>query len=419
MLISIKKIIEKYSNIPETAKWKIIILEYGINTYIKEGFFNYFLKDYKTKYAAKNPKALNYKVYDYSKNKSIIPSEIIIKDKNNNASLVKLRYNPDSPIKLIFDKNINIFRLFLDNKRKEEEISLKVELVKKKGDNLVSIIGEDRISIILFDGCWNWNINSPCLFCDLNPKRKNYQSIIPNLNNLVDFNFDYKKWWDIYKYNYFKNLGPSFKKAFKESKPHKHLLIMSGGFINNKYLWLMIKEFLKNLNKIIPLNKFDNYLNVPPPIRNKELILREIKEMGIKQIQFNLEVIGKNNFKLICPGKSKFIGYDNYIESLKLGIKIFGSGKVRSNFVLGAQPLNVLLRGIKNFAKYGIVSDYSIFQPKKGTKWENKKGLSIEELLEFSAELANIYKQYKFEGIYCSLSSRSSIINEILNHNVS
>lgn len=407
--IDIKQIEKEYLGLPDIARWKAIFLIEGINNYIEEN--NQTFKGYKRKYAIKHPKSLNYRVYDTSHGYKMIPSEIIITDINGRKSVVKLRYNPRSPIRISYSKKNRSFSLFFE----KVKIPLTVSPIREKGDDITSFVGEDRISILLFDGCWNWNIKKPCLFCDLNPRRKNYRSPIPNLNNLIDFNFDYKKWWDFSKKNYFEKLKYSLKNAFKQAKPHKHLLIMSGCFIDNDYLWtVIIKETLLKINDIIPLKNFDSYLNVPPPTTDYKTHLKEVKKLGIKQVQFNLEVIGKDNFSRICPGKSKSIGYDNYIKSLYAAVDIFGSGNVRSNFVLGAQSSKVLINGIKELAKQGIVADYSIFQPKKGTKWEAKKSPSLKEIFEFSLELADVYKKYNFRWIYCPLSSRSSIINEIL-----
>ena len=136
--------------------------------------------------------------------------------------------------------------------------------------------------------------------------------------------------------------------------------------------------------------------------------------MGFNQVAFNLEVIGEDRFKEVCPGKASVIGYGNFVHALEEAVKVFGFGKVRSNFVLGAQPIEELLSGVKELADKGIVADYSVFSPKRGTPWENKKPPEMQEVVDFSLALANIYQEHGFKGIYCGLSSRSSVLNEIL-----
>lgn len=45
--------------------------------------------------------------------------------------------------------------------------------------------------------------------------------------------------------------------------------------------------------------------------------------------------------------------------------------------------------------------------------FQEKKAPNFDDVLEFSEKLTDIYYEYKFKPIFCSLSSRSSIINEI------
>ena len=111
-----------------------------------------------------------------------------------------------------------------------------------------------------------------------------------------------------------------------------------------------------------------------------------------------------------CPGKTK---YNEFVEKLKEAVEIMGPGNVRSNFVLGLQNIDELLKEIEELAKAGIVADYSIFQPKKGTEYYNKKAPSFEEVRYFTERLVEIYIKYGFKPIYCSKSSRSSIVNEL------
>lgn len=242
--------------------------------------------------------------------------------------------------------------------------------------------------------------------------------MVPNLNSLVDYNFDYKKWWGNSEKIFLKGLEGDFKFVSSGNKlfPHKHLLLMSGEFIDNEFLWeVIIPKVLESLNKIEPIRKFDNYLNTPPPPQRKIInFLKRVKKLGIKQVQFNLEVSEERLFKEICRGKGESLGYEKYLEALKKAVGVFGKGNVRTNFVLGIQPIETLVRRVAKLAQSGIVSDYSIFQPKRNTPFEKTPSPSLEEILYFTRKLAEIYKRHKFKPIYCSLSSRSSVINEYI-----
>lgn len=407
--------LKRYNRLPLVSILKAIIINEGVNSCLDKESFEKQFKNYKVKYAVKNPINQNFEVLDRSSDQRVIPSEVILTDSKKNSGLVKLRYNPESPLSLSLEDgdNKNI-KFYFESNNNKISLPVEVKLLKEMGNSVVSLLGTDRLSVVLFDGCWNWNTGCQCKFCDLNPKRKEYKSIVPDLNDLKLFDFDYEAWWKKYKPAFFKGLEKSFKKMYEIAQPHKHLLIMSGGFIDNDFCWKMIIELVEELNKIVPLKKFDSYINVPAPSNNVKVNFLKLKKLGIKQMQINLEVANKQKFEKVCPGKSKAIGYDNYQKALRIAVSVFGRGCVRSNFVFTAQSSKELLIEAKRLARLGVVMDYSIFQPKKGTPWANKKGPSVNEILEFSENLAIIYKKNNFKGVYCNLSSRSSIINELL-----
>ncbi len=415
---NIKKILNDYKEISSVAVLKTIITKEGVNSFINEKDFKSNFENYRMKYAVKKPKSINYEVLDRSSDRRVIPSEVILENEKKEKCLVKLRFNPKASISLAVSKDNGKTRvkLLTKNKKLINGIPIKVSLLEKKGDSVVSLLGKDRLSVIIFDGCWNWNTGKQCHFCDLNPKRAGYKSVIPTLNDIPRFDFDYKTWWQENKNIFFKELEKSFKKNYPLAKPHKHLLIMAGGFINNQFLWQIVMEFVEKLNSIKPLKSTDNYLNVPPPSENIEEKFQRLKKLGIKKIQINLEVIGKKRFQEVCPGKAEGIGYHTFKNALEVGVKIFGRGNSRSNFVFTSGSSKKMLKEAIFLAREGIVMDYSIFQPKRGTPWANKKSPSTREILDFSKSLAKIYKKNKFEGIYCNLSSRSSIINELLKY---
>lgn len=415
-MLNIELLLKRYKNLPLVAVWKTIIISEGVNSFLNKSEFEKEFKGYKFKYAVKNPSSVNFEVLDRSSDQRVIPSEAILNDGQHQA-LVKLRYNPESIISISFSKEKKgKLQLFFFVRGKKIFAPLDISLLKEMGDSTVGMLGTDRLSVILFDGCWNWNSGCQCKFCDLNPKRKDYSSAVPDLNNLRNFNFDCQLWWENYKSDFFKALDASFKKMYEIAQPHKHLLIMSGGFPDNDFLWKMIIESVRKLNSLVPLKKFDSYVNVPAPSSNIEENFLKLKRIGVKQMQINLEVAGKKKFETVCPGKDKTIGYDNYQKALKMAVKIFGRGQARSNFVFTSRSGKELLKEAERLAKLGVIFDYSIFQPKKGTPWAHKKSPSANEILSFTQSLAKIYRRYGFTGIYCNLSSRSSIINEVIKY---
>ncbi len=68
---------------------------------------------------------------------------------------------------------------------------------------------------------------------------------------------------------------------------------------------------------------------------------KRLHETGIPSIQPNMEVWDKRLFEIICPGKAKYVGYDEWIKRTIRAVDFWGPGNVNPNFVPGvemAQP---------------------------------------------------------------------------------
>jgi hypothetical protein len=240
---------------------------------------------------------------------------------------------------------------------------------------------------------------------------------MPSLNTLKDFEFDQDEWWNRLGPSYLRGIEYAFRYVLENEQiePHKHLQLMAGNMIFTEKLWEISGQIADVLNSVNPITNLDSYLNISAPKRNVEKQLNDAKErMGFNQIAFNLEVWGKDRFTEACPGKAGSIGFENMVVALETAVPIFGKGNVRSNFVLGAQPIPELVEGIQILAAKGIAADYSVFVPKRGTGWEYKARPEMEDVVDFTRKLANVYRQHNFKSIYCGLSSRSNIVAEVL-----
>ena len=205
-------------------------------------------------------------------------------------------------------------------------------------------------------------------------------------------------------------VGDGNEKEFIADYPTMYRPIQSGDNLRGKTIYFntaILKENWQN-QPITNSIYYDTYLNIAP--HDSVERLKRVKGYGIKQVQYNLEIANKTLFEETCPGKLK---YDIFAEKLVEAVSIMGRGNVRSNFVFGLQDKEELISEIKKMASYGIVADYSVFQPKNNTPFQNRKAPDFDDVLDFSERLTDIYYEYKFKPIFCSLSSRSSIVNEI------
>ena len=348
-----------------------------------------------------------------------MPSEILL-TYGDRQSICKLRYNEKSSIEIRLEEDS--FQLYKNNRKIDITVSLvpRYEILEKKIDECINginstvgdyidVVGIDRLSILFFEGCYNWNCGKACKFCDLHPKQKTEQIIKPTVNNLRKYHNNVDVWWNNSKKSYLKGIKYSITQLLDhQSFPHKHLFFMAGNLPTAKDVWNVAEDTLQSMSSYLDLNEFDSYLNIAPHDTLERL--KRIKKLGIRQVQYNLEIANKELFEDICPGKMK---YDLFVDKLIEAVSVFGFGNVRSNFVFGLQDKDQMLVEIKRLADKGIVADYSIFQPKNNTPLQHKSSPDFEDVLDFSNQLVDIYLKYHFKPIFCSLSSRSSIINEL------
>ncbi|MDY6862469.1 MAG: radical SAM protein, partial [Thermodesulfobacteriota bacterium] len=94
---------------------------------------------------------------------------------------------------------------------------------------------------------------------------------------------------------------------------------------------------------------------------------QRLKEAGLNGFGSYIEVFDKEKWELICPGKAKTIGYDNWLKRTLQAVEIFGRGNVSTGWVPGVEmapppygfedidkALNSTLGGYKFFIQNGI-----------------------------------------------------------------
>jgi len=64
---------------------------------------------------------------------------------------------------------------------------------------------------------------------------------------------------------------------------------------------------------------------------------KRIHDTGVGAVEPNMEVWDKRLFEIICPGKAKFIGYDEWIKRTIKAVDFFGPENVVPNFVTGVE----------------------------------------------------------------------------------
>jgi len=406
--------------ISEIAAAKLFIIRYGLNIdgIDLERRIEGYPERYRTKRSIKNIGIQDNCLVDREKRDvPWIPEEIFIMI-DDKESVVKTNYKPDALFQLEIKQDQLIVHAPELGIQIPCRLSPRQDIFEQSingfpADQYVQVIGSDRLSVLGYDGCANWFYKTQCLFCDSCAVRPDEVKARPSLNDLhVNFADSIPKWLAQVEKNYLSGLAKAFRLVLENKGfgPHCHLLVMAGNLMDMHHAWEYILRLSATLSREKPLTEIDSYLNMLPP--PNIAYIDQAYKTGFKNLIFNLEVFGEKFFKAVCKGKHDLVPYNQFIDRMNDAAAIFGSGHARCGFVLGAQPVDVLKEGVLSLAQKGVVSDYSVFTPKKGTPWERRKQPDILEVASFSRFLAGIYHKYHFKPLYCSMSSRSSIMNE-------
>lgn len=145
----------------------------------------------------------------------------------------------------------------------------------------------------------------------------------------------------------------------------RHFLIGGGTYKTGRAGWDIISEIAQYIRK--KCDK-DIYLMSIPPEDSSTLDL--LKDSGITEVAFNIEIFNREMAKEYMPGKGN-IDISQYISALTYAVSLWGdTGCVRSLLIYGFDSDDTFLEGIENMCILGIEPIISIFRPLYGTELE-------------------------------------------------
>lgn len=216
--------------------------------------------------------------------------------------------------------------------------------------NLIAYMGVDRLRIHQRGGCYFKDNNIGCRFCDVE-------------NEYICYTIDdIKEVIDAYLVN-----------------PNLNHFLIGGGSID---YGLNFKVLLQTANYIKKKADKKIYIMTIPP--SDTHMLEQLKESGVTEVAFNLEVFDRTIAKQIMPGKG-CISLECYEKAFKKAVELWGeTGNVRSALIVGLESVESLLNGVEYLCKLGVSPILSLFKP----------AADMEDFLAPSnLELYNIWKQ--------------------------
>lgn len=226
-------------------------------------------------------------------------------------------------------------------------------------------IATDRLRIKLITGCENKNIGRGCKFCNLPVSNQTF-----TIQQILD----------------------ALKRLQEQAIPFRHILI-GGGSCLSPEVWenvIKICNFLQSDSSYY--DKPISLMTMLPPIE----ILPRLKEAGIDEVAFNLEIADEKLAQSLMPEKCSQ-GKDAYYEVFREAVKIFGIGHVRSALLVGLDTEENLYNEILTLVDMGVLPCLSAFRALPNSDFERKLGPSNEYLIKVYQNAIELLKNQQGE----------------------
>lgn len=221
-----------------------------------------------------------------------------------------------------------------------------------------AVTHSDRVRISPVQGC-----TFGCKFCDMSFKHR-------------------------YEFMPLKGLIGSIRRALvDEVLPARHVLI-SGG-VPREEDWPKLYEVYETVPAEFPHVPVDVMMT---PVPGK-LDLKQLRAAGIQGLSINIELFNRQVAQKIMRKKAQ-ITLESFLDFISNAVNLFGQGRVRSLLMVGIEPIESTLAGVKALAERGCEPVLSPFRPDPATPMRDEAPPSTEVLEKVYLRAAEIVDQY-------------------------
>jgi len=318
----------------------------------------------------------------------ILPDGTVVQFRKNSNSQYQIKFEEDNLV--LYRANDNVSNIkwiprpaFYDRKTSNSNSMVKIGQVG----------GEDCLFFCYQNYCSHFSKHQECLFCNLVSTSKTYNSVLK------------KK--DI------EDIGEVAESAFSEGMV-KHVLL-TGGCLNHEKEIELVTEILKSIKEHTGFARIPGTI-LPSPARNIDE-LKRYYAAGIKAIGFSMEIWDEKLYKAICPGKSESISHDEFFNMIRTAVKVFGEGNVYGVFVMGLEPRNSFIEGVKEITNTGANVVPFVWSPNPGSKLEGHRAPTGKWFTETILEASEfVYKAKIPDGTenHCYRCDGNSLLHDAL-----
>jgi hypothetical protein len=203
--------------------------------------------------------------------------------------------------------------------------------------------GEDCLFFCYQNYCSHFGKHKQCLFCNLVATSQIYDSVLK------------KK--DI------EAIGEVSAAAWKEDMVN-HVLLTGGCFNDEKEIDL-VSRIIDSMRRHTGFDRIPGTI-LPSPAKGEAI--RRYFDTGIQAIGYSMEIWDEDLYRGICPGKSAATSHQEFMGAIKDAIEVFGAGNVYGVFVMGLEPKDTFLEGVRALSELGANVVPFVWSPNPGSR---------------------------------------------------
>ncbi len=306
--------------------------------------------------------------WDFTNHKGLnLPDDFVLSD----GTVSQFRYNPSSPYVIgVSDGGLVI--------TKHDEVLDRVNFISRPNfydsvtesgtvmRQIAQVGGEDCFFVCYQNYCSHFAKDEECAFCNLVSTKQTYDSVLTRKD--------------------IKDIGTVASVAFSEGMC-KHILLTGGCFSNQSEVTLVV-NIVESIRTALGTSTVPG--TILPSATINEDDMRRYHDTGIGALGYSLEIWNEALYKGYCPGKAKSTSHDDFINAIKKAVGVFGPGNVYGVLVMGLEPRNSFLEGIRELSAIGANVVPFVWSPNPGSQLEGHRAPTGEWFVDTILEAAEI-----------------------------
>lgn len=198
------------------------------------------------------------------------------------------------------------------------------------------------------------------------------------------------------------------REAFKQKGRFTNIMITSGSILSGKEL--MDDEVDYNIDLLQKIGKLFKTDHFPSQLIATAYNRRQLEKLknntGLMAYTADIEALTQPVFDKLCPGKARFVGYDEWKQRLKDAVDVFGRGHVNTGIVSGTEVGNgigydtedeafaAMSAEAEELAEAGVSIAITVWQPSPISILSKGKNPSLEYFARITKEYERLRRKY-------------------------